>query len=57
VPALLATWFVCQGLLLLAVNEGRYRKPLEGRLIVEALVWIEFFVRRRSTRKSRGAVP
>jgi hypothetical protein len=47
VPALIVTWFVFQGLLLLAVNEGRYRKPLEGLLVVQTLTLIEQFVRRR----------
>jgi hypothetical protein len=47
VPALIVTWFVFQGLLLLAINEGRYRKPLEGLLVVQTLTLIEPFVRRR----------
>jgi hypothetical protein len=35
--ALLLTWLVVQGLMLLTVNEGRYRKPAEG-LILSALL-------------------
>ncbi len=31
--AIMLIWFVIQGLMLYAVNEGRYRKPLEGLLI------------------------
>lgn len=34
-PALILTWFVIQGLMPLAVNEGRYRKPLEGMLVAQ----------------------
>jgi hypothetical protein len=37
-PALLLTWIVVQGLVPLSLNEGRYRKPFEGLLIVQALV-------------------
>jgi hypothetical protein len=37
-PVLIAAWFVFQAASLLAVNEGRYRKPLEGLLIAEVLV-------------------
>ena len=37
-PVLLLTWFVVQGLFPLAVNEGRYRKPFEGMLIVQCLL-------------------
>ena len=37
-PALLLTWFIVQGLFPLAVNEGRYRKPFEGLLIVQCLL-------------------
>jgi hypothetical protein len=37
-PALIATWFVVQGLFPLAVNEGRYRKPFEGLIIAQCLL-------------------
>lgn len=39
-PALLLTWFVVQGLLPIAVNEGRYRKPFEGLLIAQCLLLV-----------------
>jgi hypothetical protein len=35
---LLLTWFVVQGLLPLAVNEGRYRKPFEGLLVAQCIL-------------------
>lgn len=38
VPALIVTWFCFQAVSLISVNEGRYRKPLEGLLIVQALL-------------------
>jgi hypothetical protein len=38
VPILIVCWFVFQAVSLLAVNEGRYRKPLEGLLVVEIVV-------------------
>lgn len=37
-PALLVTWFVVQGLVPLAVNEGRYRKPFEGLAIAQMVL-------------------
>ena len=37
-PALILTWFIVQGMLPLAVNEGRYRKPFEGLLIAQCLL-------------------
>ena len=37
-------WFLIQGVLLISVNEGRYRKPAEGLIIAAAL----FAVSRRS---------
>jgi hypothetical protein len=37
-PTLLLTWFVVQGLLPIAVGEGRYRKPFEGLLIAQCLL-------------------
>jgi hypothetical protein len=40
-PMLIAAWFFFQALSLLAVNEGRYRKPLEGLLMVEVLVILD----------------
>ncbi len=41
VPMLIATWFVFQAVSLLAVNEGRYRKPLEGLLVAEILILLD----------------
>jgi hypothetical protein len=37
-PAMILMWFVLQGLMLYAVNEGRYRKPLEGLLIAQIVL-------------------
>jgi hypothetical protein len=37
-PALLVTWFIVQGVLPIAVNEGRYRKPFEGLVIAQLLL-------------------
>ena len=44
---LLGTWVVVQGILPIAVNEGRYRKPAEGMLLVQALL-VAGALRRRS---------
>lgn len=44
-PVLLLTWIVVQGLLPISVNEGRYRKPGEGILIVQVALLLA--VRRR----------
>ncbi len=44
---LIAVWFWFQAIALIAVNEGRYRKPLEGLLIAEALVLVDFELARR----------
>jgi hypothetical protein len=41
VPVLIAAWFAFQGVSLLAVNEGRYRKPLEGLLVAQLLVLLD----------------
>jgi hypothetical protein len=40
-PVLIGAWFVFQAASLVAVNEGRYRKPLEGLLICQLLVWMD----------------
>ena len=42
---LLLTWFVVQGVMLFTVNEGRYRKPVEGLLICALLVGLNRPVR------------
>ncbi|MBV9949651.1 MAG: hypothetical protein JOZ69_22610 [Myxococcales bacterium] len=52
VPLVLLVWFVFQAFSLVAVNEGRYRKPLEGLLIAEVLVLLDAaprLTRRRRT--------
>jgi hypothetical protein len=49
-PALIAAWFVFQGVTLIAVNEGRYRKPLEGLLVAQCLVLVDG---KLSSRRSR----
>jgi hypothetical protein len=36
-PALLLAWFVVQGLLPIAVNEGRYRMPFLGLLVAQSI--------------------
>ena len=50
-PCLLLTWFLVQGLLPVAVNEGRYRKPLEGLLVVQVALLVA--VRRRAGQRRR----
>jgi len=37
-PALILVWFLVQGLSLVAVNEGRYRKPFEGLLVAQLIL-------------------
>jgi hypothetical protein len=56
-PAILLTWFIVQGLMSIAVNEGRYRKPLEGLLIAQ-IVLLAGTARRREneTRHGRSAI-
>ena len=44
-PVLLLVWIVVQGLLPIAVNEGRYRKPAEGLILVQLALLLA--VRRR----------
>jgi hypothetical protein len=41
VPMTIAVWFFFQAVSLLIINEGRYRKPLEGLLIVELLLLVD----------------
>ena len=41
VPMAIVAWFLFQAVSLLIVNEGRYRKPLEGLLIAELLVLLD----------------
>jgi glycosyltransferase involved in cell wall biosynthesis len=42
VLAALLLWFLFQGLLLFAVNEGRYRKPAEGLIIAALLIGVSY---------------
>ncbi|WGL16638.1 hypothetical protein PVT68_18035 [Microbulbifer bruguierae] len=50
----LMTWILVQGFLPIAVNEGRYRKPAEGLLLVQALLLIGVGIRRRTGTAQRG---
>ncbi|MBY6192119.1 hypothetical protein KUV22_16985 [Microbulbifer agarilyticus] len=45
---LVFTWVLVQGLLPISVNEGRYRKPVEGLLLVQAMVLVGAMRRRRA---------
>jgi hypothetical protein len=47
VPMLIVAWFFFQAVSLIAINEGRYRKPVEGLLIVEGLVLLDVALSRR----------
>lgn len=49
-PVLITVWFVLQACSLVAVNEGRYRKPLEGLLVAQLMVLIEQRRQRRAAR-------
>lgn len=51
---LLLAWILVQGLLPIAVNEGRYRKPAEGLLLAQAALLLS--LRRRRT-EDAGAAP
>ena len=44
-PCMILAWFIVQGLLPIAINEGRYRKPFEGLLIAQ--LCLVMAVRRR----------
>lgn len=46
---MLMSWVLVQGLLPIAVNEGRYRKPVEGLLLVQAVLLVGAIRRRRKT--------
>jgi hypothetical protein len=56
-PLLIVTWFVFQGCFLFAINEGRYRKPLEGMLVAQVLVLVEYLTSRGSVRRPRYDLP
>jgi hypothetical protein len=34
-PSLIAAWFIVQGLFVISLNEGRYRKPFEGLIVAQ----------------------
>ncbi len=51
-PGIILAWFVVQGLMPISVNEGRYRKPLEGLLVAQLVLLIGS----RRTRKPIDAV-
>ena len=39
-PAMLMAWFIVQGLIPIAINEGRYRKPFEGLAVAQVILLI-----------------
>jgi len=41
VVTLITVWLLFQGISLIVVNEGRYRKPFEGLLIVQVLILLD----------------
>ncbi|WP_250461794.1 glycosyltransferase family 39 protein [Microbulbifer litoralis] len=54
-PVLLTTWILVQGLLPIAVNEGRYRKPGEGLLLAQAVLLLGTFVGSRRRTEYNGS--
>lgn len=46
IPLLILVWLLVQSISLLAINEGRYRKPMEGLLITQALLFFDLSKRR-----------
>jgi 4-amino-4-deoxy-L-arabinose transferase-like glycosyltransferase len=50
IPLTIAIWLFFQGWMLVVPNEGRYRKPLEGLLVVYALILLD------AKRSSRSVV-
>ena len=47
-PAIIAAWFIVQVIIPIVVNEGRYRKPIEGLMVAQTILW--FGVRREKIR-------
>ena len=47
-PSMIAAWFIVQGVIPIAINEGRYRKPIEGLLVAQLVVLASM---RRAERK------
>jgi hypothetical protein len=39
-PSMLIVWFIVQGLVPIAINEGRYRKPFEGLAVAQLILLI-----------------
>ena len=39
-PSMLTAWFVVQGLIPIAISEGRYRKPFEGLAVAQLILWL-----------------
>lgn len=39
-PSMLIIWFIVQGLIPIAINEGRYRKPFEGLAVAQLILLI-----------------
>lgn len=56
-PLVIAAGLFFQGWMLLVPNEGRYRKPLEGLIIAQALVIADIFVSRRRSKGSAEPKP
>ncbi|MFT3782900.1 MAG: hypothetical protein QM790_12905 [Nibricoccus sp.] len=54
-PLLITTWFFFQAWMLVSVNEGRYRKPIEGLLVAQALVLIDAWCRNSQKRQNQTA--
>jgi hypothetical protein len=50
-PLLIATWFFFQAWLLVSVNEGRYRKPIEGLLVAQTCILVDHLCRNRQKRQ------
>ncbi len=50
-PSVLLAWILVQGLVPLAVNEGRYRKPGEGLMIAQAFALLAITRRRKQHEK------
>ncbi len=51
-PLLIATWFFFQAWLLISVNEGRYRKPVEGLLIAQVCILADYCGRNKNKNKT-----
>jgi hypothetical protein len=43
----MVVWFIFQGLMLMSVGEGRYRKPFEGMIIAQAVILCDRLAKRR----------